>query len=116
MESPPRYEMASMVSHELPLEAPDLEPGVVSPFHEEQTSKAVDYSSLEQNDMSNINESIDKPRPKPSAAAGTALDSMDFEEIESRQWRKVSFVNSALTDMNSLSIFFIASTKAFLSK
>ena len=93
MNTRPQYEMSELVTHEVPVEDTDYGE-VTNPVHADGdlAGDTRDFESA--SGPSNIfRQRKSGVVPKTSSTAST-LDSMDFEEVESRQWRKVCSVDS----------------------
>lgn len=85
MKTKRQYEMSSLVSQEVPLEELDSAGSVFNPFHRSDTVAGGNESDTITGEMSPV--SVEPL--KPAKPAGSVLNSMDFDEVASRQWRKV---------------------------
>lgn len=98
MKNRSRYEMSELVTREQSMD--DFDGAVLNPFHRggdiETDLKEGDVSGQ----IGDVSDGV--PRIRTTALAkpmitSSPLESMDFEEVESRQWRKVYYLLCIVT-------------------
>ena len=90
MNTRPQYEMSELVTHEVPVEDIDTDE-VTNPVHagRDLAGDTRDFESA--SGPSSILRQRKSGAVQQTGSSASALESMDFEEVESRQWRKVGF-------------------------